>query len=213
MLDDRTWLADQYRSRTGVEIARELGVSTRTVYAAMDGHGIARRTRPAVLTLRHPELADESWLAGAVERNSSGDVAAELEVSAGTVTAAYRRAGLDPGSTPLLYARGRTHQRPPPAVLHSLWGTEDGYRGVGRRLGVAHSTAAVWLAEVGVFQSAEPALSRTALSSAIDNGWPLTKIATEHRTGVTTVKVELHRHKLFEAHRHRHRAAVQFGPP
>ena len=40
-LDDTAWLAEQYRTRTGVDIADELGVTARTVYAAMQRHGIS----------------------------------------------------------------------------------------------------------------------------------------------------------------------------
>jgi hypothetical protein len=107
VLDDPGWLEQRYRTRTGVEIAAELGVSSRTVYAAMERHGIARRTEPGALKLRRPELVDGDWLERAVENSSSTRVAAELGVSPGTVTAAYERAGIDPASTPKLYGRGR----------------------------------------------------------------------------------------------------------
>ncbi|MFT6814051.1 MAG: hypothetical protein ACJASK_002687 [Ilumatobacter sp.] len=60
----------------------------------MDRHGITRRTEPGMLKLRRPQLAEEVWLKDAVERASSRRVAAELAVSAGTVTTAYERAGM-----------------------------------------------------------------------------------------------------------------------
>ena len=206
VLDDGDWLRAQYRSRTGVEIAAELGVSSRTVYAAMDRHGIDRRTQPGTLPLRHPQLADGGWLESAAERSSSRVVAGELEVSAGTVTSAYRRAGITPGSTPHLFARGHRIARPSVDALREAWGTEGSFRGVGRRFGASHTTAAVWLAEVGLFLDATPKLPRSSLKEAIELGSPITKIAAEHRVSVTTVRIELHRNGLFDAHRVRHRS-------
>lgn len=204
-LSDRRWLADQYRNRTAVEIARELGVSPTTVYSAMDRHGIARRSTSASLMLRRPELVDVEWLSAAVQRRSSTEVAAELSVSAGSVTSAYRRAGIDPTSTPRLYARGRRRPRPSPEALSSAWTVEGTYRGVGRRLGLAHTTATVWLAEIGVFADAERVLSRASLTKAINSGWSVARIAAEHGVAATTVRVELYRHGLFDSHRNRHR--------
>ena len=204
-LDDRQWLTDRYQTMTGVAIARELSVSPRTVYAAMQRHGISRRVNPGGLALRRGELADSSWLHDAVESKSSNAVADVLDVSPGTVTTAYRRVGIDPTSTVRLYERGRSLPRPSAAALRDLWDAEGTYRGVGDRLGVAHTTAATWLAEADVFSTASPALNRTELLDAIEAGWPLSRIAGEHRVSVTTVKVELHRHRLLDAHRTRHR--------
>lgn len=165
-------------------IGEELGVSSRTVYAAMDRHGIERRAEPGALKLRRPQLVDGEWLKSAVERGSSTSVAAELEVSAGTVTAAYERAGIDPASTTHLYERGRSRPRPSADQLRSAWETEGTFRGVGRRLGIAHTTAAVWLAEIGVFAETTPALPRSALTDGIERQWPVSRIATEHRVTV-----------------------------
>ena len=205
VLDDSHWLTRRYETHSAVDIAAELGVSSRTVYAAMDRHGIARRNEPGVLKLRLPQLVDEVWLQTAVERASSSRVAAELNVSAGTVTAAYERVGLDPASTAKLYARGRARQRPTVEGLQDTWEAERTFRGVGRRFGVAHTTAAVWLAEIGVFADTTPALSRSALLDAIERQQSISQIAAQHATSATTVRVELHRHGLFDAHRLRHR--------
>ena len=112
VLDDGRWLAERYRTRTGVDIARELRVSARTVYSAMERHGIARRATPGKLMLQRPELVDPGWLHDAVEHHSSTMVASQLKVSAGTVASAYLRAGIDPASTTRLYARGRMLPRP-----------------------------------------------------------------------------------------------------
>ena len=112
MLDDPAWLRERYRTQTAVQIATELGVASRTVYAAMDRHGIERRTEPGALKLRRPQLSDTGWLGSAVDRGSSRAVAAELEVSAGTVTTAYERAGIDPASSTRFYERGHKKRRP-----------------------------------------------------------------------------------------------------
>ena len=205
VLDDRDWLADRYRVRTGVEIADDLGVSTTAVYAAMKRHGIDRRSTSSTLPLRKPELSDADWLARVVEHDSSVNVAGKLGVSPGTVTTAYRRAGIDPSSTTRLFARGRRHPRPPARELLAAWHAEETYRGVARRFAIAPNTAAVWLAEVGVFVSDEPVLSRRALTAAVNRGLTLSAIAHEHHVSVMTVLVDLHRHQLFDAHRTRHR--------
>jgi hypothetical protein len=172
----------------------------------MDRHGITRRTEPGMLKLRRPQLAEEVWLKDAVERASSRRVAAELAVSAGTVTTAYERAGIDPSSATHFYDRGRSLQRPTPDELRSAWELETSFLGVGRRLGIAHSTAAVWLAEVGVFADTTPALPRSVLIDAIDAQWPIARIAAEQKVSAVTVRIELHRHELFASHRTRHRA-------
>ena len=95
------------------------------------------------------------------------------------MTTAYERAGIDPASTALLYARGRPRQRPSLEELRAAWDDERTYRGVGRRLGVAHSTAAIWLAEVGIYADTTPALSSSDLIDAIEHGWPMAQIAKE----------------------------------
>ena len=205
-LDDAVWLAEQYRTRTGVDIADELGVTARTVYAAMGRHGIERRPSSRTLALRQPEPADRDWLHAAADRTSSRQTAAALGVSAGAVTDAYRRAGIDPSVTTRLYARGHPRQRPTVAALQAMWELEGTFRGVSRHLGCASTTAAVWLAEVGIFADTPPALSRAVLETAISDGWPLSKIAAEAAVSVRTVRVELHRHRLFDAHRTRHRS-------
>jgi hypothetical protein len=166
-----------------------------------------------MLKLRRPQLAEEVWLKDAVERASSRRVAAELAVSAGTVTTAYERAGIDPSSATHFYDRGRSLQRPTPDELRAAWDTEGTFSGVGRRLGIAQTTAAVWLAEVGVFADTTPALTRSVLIDAIDRKWPISRIAAEHKVGAAKVRVEMHRHGLFASHRSRHRAfgAVNAG--
>ena len=206
VLDDPTWLRERYRTETGVQIATELRVAARTVYAAMDRHGIKRRTEPGALKLRQPQLADTDWLRSAVERDSSSTIAAELGVSAGTVTTAYERAGIDPASTTRFYKRGRCKQRPSADELRAAWAIEETFRGVGRQFSISPTTAAVWLAEIGVFADSRTMLSRSDLLVAIRDQWSITRIAADHAVSVITVKVELHRHELFTSHRHRHRA-------
>ena len=205
MLDDVEWLRERYRTHTGVEIAAELGTTPRTVYAAMARHGIERRSEPGILQLRRPQLADPTWLKTAVERRSSSAVAEALGVSPGTVSTAYERVGIDPASTTQLYARGHPLLRPSPEQLRTAWHTEDSFRGVGRQLGIAPNTAAVWLAEIGIFAGTTPALSHSVLIDTIRRRWSQRRIAAEHAVSITTVRIELHRHDLFDAHRTRHR--------
>ena len=195
-----------------MEIATELGVSPRTVDAAMDRHGIERRTEPGALQLRRPQLVDADWLQCAVERGSSTAVATELNVSAGTVTTAYERAGIDPTSTTHLYKRGRSQPRPSADQLRTAWETEATFSGVGRQLGISHTTAAVWLAEIGVFAHTTPSLPRSVLVDSIERQLPVSRIATENQVSVRTVRIELHRHELFVAHRHRHRTGRRSTP-
>jgi DNA-binding CsgD family transcriptional regulator len=204
-LEDAEWLATQYRTRSAVDIADELHVSSRTVYEAMRRHGIERRTQPGVLQLRRPQLTDPDWLAKAVERGSSTSIATELDVSPGTLIDAYSRAGLEPASTKFFYARGRNRVRPAPETLAATWQAEGTFRGVSRRIGTSPTTAAVWLAEVGIFADDAPKISRAGLKRAIDRRRTLRGIAQDQGVSVATVRVELHRHGLFEAHRLRHR--------
>ena len=49
----------------------------------------------------------------------------------------------------------------------------------GRQLNIAHYTAALWLAEIGVFADAAPALRRSDLGKAIEHEWPMAQIAKE----------------------------------
>ena len=61
-------------------------------------------------------------------------------------------------------------------------------------------------AEIGVFADTTRELARPVLLDAIERQWPISRIATEHKVSVVTVRVELHRHGLFAMHRSRHRA-------
>ena len=131
-------------------------------------------------------------------------------MSAGTVTTAYRRAGIDPAWTTRLYARGRPMARPTGNRLQTAWEIEGTYRGVGQQFGVTASTAKVWLAEVGIYADPVPALSRAASLDAISAGRrSMKQIAADNQVTVTTVRVELHRHQLFDTHRNRHRKSSQ----
>lgn len=205
VLDDPAWLVEQYRTQTAVSIASEVGVSSRTVYAAMQRHGIERRAEPGTMALTQPRLIDGEWLTDAVERASSSTIAAELGVNAGTVREAYRRVGIKPSQTSQLYARGRARARPTEVELRAAWDSEKTLRGVARRLSTTHTTASVWLAEIDVFVDDTPKLSRTELVGAIEQQQSLRDIAAKFGVAVTTVRVELLRHRLLEKHRHRHR--------
>ena len=84
----------------------------------------------------------------------------------------------------------------------ALAGTGIPFGGIGRLADVIDDEQA---AHAGIFADTPPALSRTTLQDAISDGWPLSKIAAETGVSVMTVRVELHRHQLFDAHRTRHR--------
>ena len=118
---------------------------------------------------------------------------------------AYERAGIAPTGTTHLYKRGRSQPRPSADQLQIAWETEGTFSGVGRQLGISHTTAAVWLAEIGVFAHTTPALPRSVLLDSIERQWPVPRIATENQVSVRTVRIELHRHELFVALRQRHR--------
>ena len=85
-----------------------------------------------------------------------------------------------------------------------MWDTEQTIKGVAQRFSVSPTTAAVWLAQIAVFVSEQPAISRRELTNAVSDG--LTRVEMEEQFRVTgrTVIVELHRHGLFHAHRQRH---------
>jgi len=66
------------------------------------------------------------------------------------------------------------------------------------------NTAAIWLAEVGIFVNDTPAISRSDLETAIASQDSIDTIRRRHRVTDRTVVVELHRHGLFADHRRRH---------
>lgn len=70
-------------------------------------------------------------------------------------------------------------------------------------------TARVWLAEIGIFASSVAALSERELRQAITTQRSIRDIAELGHVSTSTVKVELHRHGLFDTHRRRHLGELQ----
>jgi hypothetical protein len=89
-----------------------------------------------------------------------------------------------------------SRRRPSADEVRSAWDAVGTFRGAGRRPGIAHTTAAVWPAEIGVFADTTPALPRSVLLDAIRGQWPISRIAAGHKVSAVTVPVELHRHGL-----------------
>jgi len=77
-------------------------------------------------------------------------------------------------------------------------------KGVAQRGAVPVSTAAIWLARIGIFANELPAISRAELIAAIDRGDSVDAIRRKHRVTDRTVVVELLRHDLHEARKRRH---------
>ena len=147
-------------------------------------------------------LHDPDALAAAVAETSVADVAASLGVSVIGVQAALARGGAQSAHR----YNGARRERPSALSLERWWALEQTLTGVARQAGCSPPTAAVWLAEVGIFLRSEPAISGTALRRAIEQRHALGVIADAHGVSAHTVLVELHRHGLFAAHRQRHLA-------
>ena len=128
-------------------------------------------------------------------------VANGLGMSAIGVYAALSRQG---EQSPHRYDRINRMTPPPASELEQWWQTDGTIKGVARRFQVSINTAAVWLAQIGIFLNDTPALSRRDLKQAIANGHSIDQIRRQHRVADRTVVVELHRHNLVEAHRRRH---------
>jgi hypothetical protein len=94
---------------------------------------------------------------------------------------------------------GETQNRP---GTPNGWGT----------LEVSVNTAAVWLADIGIFVKETPAISRRDLQSAIDDRRSIKDICREHHVTGRTVAVELRRHGLLEARKKRHLQGQVEGP-
>jgi transposase len=203
LLDDAKWLADRYdRAWTIREIAHELGVNQQMVGSALRRHGIVVRSHRGS---EHPQLVDAAWLAARVDELGTDGVAAELGVSRVGVQAALHRHGLD---SPHRFDGGYL-ERPSPSSLLAAWEREETIKGVARAFEVSHTTAAIWLATVGVFIKESPVISSRDLESCITEGLTIAEICARYHVTGRTVIVELHRHGLLDRHRRRHLAHVE----
>jgi Mn-dependent DtxR family transcriptional regulator len=201
-LDDADWLRAQYATRPMSMIAADLGVAEATVQTAMVRLRIERRTREESNTLSRPDLLDTpDQLAEALETAKVFEIAAELGVAVPTIHKALKRQGIQ---SPRRYHGWVRHQRPSTTELQEAWDAEETIKGVARHFGVSVNTSAVWLAQIGVFISDTPVISRDELLKAIERGDSLDTIRRTHSVTGRTVVVELYRHHLFDAHKRRH---------
>lgn len=146
-LADPTWLADTHQTRTITEIAADLGVHRRQVTAAFNTAGVAIRDDLTVRLERGEQLhgadrlRDAAWLRRRYEHDlaSTGTIAAELEVSPGTVARWLREHDID--------VRPRKTQYPALYYRHLLAPYMDGH---GTREDIADRIAA----DVGCSRSA-----------------------------------------------------------
>lgn len=201
-LNDGEWLADRYASASLGTIARELGVAPETVRRAMRRHGIEVRDRSSGQKFRAaPELHDPDWLREQYAAGQTGaQIAALLGVSLAAVHHAMARHGIETDGSWVRRDTTRL-QRPPKRAIERLWNRHGTIKGVARELGAAHTTTAVWLADVGVFLHDVPAISRRDIERHIDAGRTIAEIAAAHRVADRTVMIELRRHGLVDAHR------------
>jgi transposase len=210
-LDDREWLSAQYEQRTAAQIGASLGVAVSTVIAALERHGIRlldarakqRRQMP-------PELDDPEWLRQRYATAAGAQIAAELGVSIATVHNTMHHFDIE-ADGPWVRRDTTRHQRPSDRQLAKVWDANGTIRSISQAFGVAHTTAAVWLADAGIFVNDVPAISRRDLVTHIAAGDTIAQIAKQHHVTDRTVSIELRRHHLIEAHRHRPTATQHKG--
>ena len=204
-LHDEAWLRARYQRATATTIADELGVDRQMVYAAMRGYGIERRDHSAKQKFRSPaELDDGDWLRQRFSEVSAPVIAEELGVTRRTVYLALERHGIDVARSPWVNHGHVRLASPGETTLRRLWGTDETIKGVARQLDVSVNTAAVWLADIGIFVKDIPVISRNELQVAIDKRQSVDEICRQHHVTGRTVAVELRRHGLLEAHKARH---------
>jgi hypothetical protein len=200
-LNDAIWLADRYDTSSTEQIARELNVNNQQVLGALRRLGISVRRRDETQRRQRPVLHDPVWLRQRVDETSVTEVAKELGISVVGIQAALRRQG---EQSPYRYNAKAPMASPAPDVLEQWWQAEETIKGVARRGEVSVNTAAVWLAQVGIFVNDTPALTRRDLKQAIADGDSIDQIRRRHAVADRTVLVELHRHGLFAEHRRHH---------
>jgi hypothetical protein len=175
------------------------------VYAAMQHHGIERRDRSAMQKFRTPqELDDGEWLRQRFSAVSGPVIAAELGVARRTVYLALERHVIDASRSQWLNLGHVRLAAPDEASLRRIWEADETIKGVARQLDVSVNTAAVWLADIGIFVKDTPVISRRDLQAAIDAGQSVKEICRQHHVTGRTVAVELRRHGLLQAHKARH---------
>jgi hypothetical protein len=201
VLDDPEWLAKGYEQNSAAAIARNLDINPQMVVAALKRHGIALRTRHEEWRRHNPELYDRDALERRIDQTSVDEVAQRLGVSKVAVHAALNRLG---GHSSHRFDGKRPMSPPDSSTLDRWWAWDGTVRGVARRAGVSVNTAAIWLAQVGIFVNDDSVIARKDLVDAIEAGDSIETIRRRHKVTSRTVVVELHRHALFNDHRRRH---------
>lgn len=202
-LNDPVWLAERHDRMPPAAIADELGVADSTVRRALETHGIAIRDRSSGQRFRSPpELKDPEWLRAQYATKPASLIADQLGVSKAAVHKAMDRHGVD-ADGPWVRRDTTRLEHPSQSELERAWDQEGSIKGVARRLEVSHTTAAIWLADVGIFVRDSPAITRRDLLAAIEAGHTIREICVDHRVTDRTVQVELRRFGLVREHRHR----------
>lgn len=203
-LEDPVWLAEQYAHKSAETIGAELGLYSSRVRRSLKRHGIPVRGR-AERKFRMPaELDDAEWLRRPyeVEGKTGARIAEELGVSIAGLHKAMHRLGIESDGS--WVRRDLTRLKPPSREeLERAWGTEQSLKGLARRFDVSPNTVAVWLADIGMFLSDVPVISRSQLLEAIEAGKSIQAIVADHGVTDRTVMIELRRHGQRDAHRHR----------
>jgi transposase-like protein len=201
-LDNADWLRQNYVTRSIASIARQLDVSESAVHTAMIRLGVERRPRGETQAMNRPPILDDrDALAAALQTASVSDIAADLGVAVPTVQVAMKQHGV---KSPWKFDGATRLEPPTDEALAGVWESEQTIKGVARRFDVSVNTAAIWLAQVGIFVAETPVISKRDLVAAIERGDSIDVIRRRHHVTGRTVIVELHRHGLHERHRRRH---------
>ena len=102
------------------------------------------------------ELDDPDWLRQRYATRTGAQIAAELGVSIATVHNTMRRLGIE-ADGPWVRRDITRLQRPSDRQLAKVWEANGTIRSISQAFGVAHTTAAVWLADAGIFVNDVPA--------------------------------------------------------
>ena len=170
------------------------------VLAALRRHGIDVRSPADENRRRNPLLHQPDELERRVAETSVAEVAERLGVTKIAVQVALRH-----GAQSAHRYRGKVRLDPPDdEIIAYHWNAEGTVKGVPRALDVSINTAAIWLAQTGIFLSDAPAIEARDLKEAIRRGDSIDVIRRRHAVTDRTVVVELIRHGLHDAHRTRH---------
>jgi DNA-binding CsgD family transcriptional regulator len=200
-LDDRAWLADQYEHASAETIAQLLGCAPATVNRALRRQGITIRSRNDQRHKMPARVYDEAWLRTQYEAGRTpAQIARELGVSTPLVYKSMARLGIELDG-PWVRGNSRRLKRPPKRRLEQLWKRHGTIKQVARELDVSVNTAAVWLADVGIFVKEVPVISRSDMERHIAAGRSIREIMRIHHVTDRTVMVELRRHGLVKAHK------------